>query len=157
MWFDSMHTMNYDVCRTGWIGDYVDPFSFLGIFITGGGNNDCGFANPAVRRPDCPLAHGRPTAPERKELLQQAETILLDEAPVAPIFYYARVYLKQTSVQGLVSPTCWIATCPSLFRLMKTRRTGFKKVAAGRHASSRAAKGRHGRIQRGHTIRESRD
>ena len=99
VWLDSMHTLNYDVCRAGWIGDYVDPFSFLGIFVTGGGNNDCGFANS---RYDDLIARSRTagTAPARKELLQQAEAILLDEAPVAPIFFYARVYLKQTSVRG---------------------------------------------------------
>ncbi len=99
VWFDSMHTLNYEVCRAGWIGDYVDPFSFLGIFVTGGGNNDCGFANGQY---DDLIARSRTSAsaPERRELLQQAEAILLDEAPVAPIFFYARVYLKQTSVKG---------------------------------------------------------
>ena len=125
VWFDSMHTMNYDVCRTGWIGDYVDPFSFLGIFITGGGNNDCGFANPAY---DDFIARSRTaaTGPERKELLQQAETLLLDEAPVAPIFYYARVYLKQTSVRGWY-PNVLDRHMPQFISLDENAPNGFKK------------------------------
>ena len=125
VWFDSMHTMNYDVTRTGWIGDYVDPFSFLGIFITGGGNNDCGFADP---RYDDLINRSRAaaTAPERKELLQQAETILLDEAPVAPIYYYARVYLKQTSVQGWF-PNVLDRHMPKFIWLDPDAPNGFKK------------------------------
>ncbi len=125
VWFDSMHTMNYTVCRTGWIGDYVDPFSFLGIFITGGGNNDCGFANPQY---DDLIARSRTaaTSPERKELLQQAETILLDAAPVAPIFYYARVYLKQTSVQGWY-PNVLDRHMPKFIYLDENAPDGFKK------------------------------
>lgn len=127
VWFDSMHTMNYDVCRTGWIGDYVDAFSFLGIFITGGGNNDCGFANPQY---DDLIACSRTaaTGPERRELLQQAETILLDEAPVAPIFYYARVYLKQTSVKGWY-PNVLDRHMPKFIYLEETSPNGSKKEA----------------------------
>ena len=126
VWFDSMHTMNYDVCRTGWIGDYVDPFSFLGIFVTGGGNNDCGFANPPY---DDLIARSRTaaTAPERKELLQQAETILLDEAPVAPIFYYARIYLKQPSVRGWF-PNVLDRHMPKFIYLDESAATGSKEV-----------------------------
>ncbi len=125
VWFDSMHTLNYDVCRAGWIGDYVDPFSFLGIFITGGGNNDCGFANPPY---DDLIARSRTaaTGPERKELLQQAEAILLDESPVAPIFFYARVYLKQTSVKGWY-PNVLDRHMPKFIYLEENAPTGSKK------------------------------
>ena len=41
---------------------------------------------------------GDPTA--RLESLQKAEAILLDEAPVIPLYFWTRVYLLAPSVQG---------------------------------------------------------
>lgn len=35
----------YQIARHGWIGDYSDPMTFLDMWVTGGGNNDCGFSN----------------------------------------------------------------------------------------------------------------
>ena len=46
VYLDSQDNMNYDVSRRGWIGDYVDPNSFLDMMITGGGNNKTGFSDP---------------------------------------------------------------------------------------------------------------
>ena len=37
--------LDYDIARAGWIGDYVDPMTFMDMFITGGGNNNTGFSN----------------------------------------------------------------------------------------------------------------
>ncbi len=37
--------LEYDIARAGWIGDYVDPMTFMDMFITGGGNNNTGFSN----------------------------------------------------------------------------------------------------------------
>ena len=44
-----------------------------------------------------------PGPPERLEDFQQAERILLDEAPIAPVFFYTNVYLLQPSVKGWYS------------------------------------------------------
>lgn len=32
---------NYDVARNGWLADYNDPISFLDLWVTASGNNDC--------------------------------------------------------------------------------------------------------------------
>ena len=52
--------------------------------VTGDGNNDTGFSNPEYDRL---IALSRQTADPagRRALLQQAETLLLDEAPVRPL------------------------------------------------------------------------
>ena len=99
VYLDSMYTLNYTTSRAGWIGDYLDPYTFLGLMVTGNGNNDTGFSNPEYDRL---IALSRQTADPagRRALLQQAETLLLAEAPVAPIYFYTRVYLKQPSVKG---------------------------------------------------------
>ena len=38
--------MNYDMARAGWIGDYLDPNTFLNLWVTDGGNNQTGYGNP---------------------------------------------------------------------------------------------------------------
>jgi ABC-type oligopeptide transport system substrate-binding subunit len=37
---------DYDLARAGWIGDYVDPNTFLDLFVTNGGNNQTGWSSP---------------------------------------------------------------------------------------------------------------
>jgi oligopeptide transport system substrate-binding protein len=43
----SMRAGDYDIGRAGWIGDYLDPNTFLDIWITDGGNNQTGWGDPA--------------------------------------------------------------------------------------------------------------
>ena len=38
----------YQIARHGWVADYIDPMTFLDLFVTGGGNNDTGFSNAGI-------------------------------------------------------------------------------------------------------------
>lgn len=99
VYLDSQSQLDYDISRAGWIGDYVHPTSFLDIFTSGNGNNDTGWSNAQY---DGLIGRARVAASEaeRMQLLQQAETLLLDEMPIVPIYWYTRVYLKDSRVQG---------------------------------------------------------
>jgi oligopeptide transport system substrate-binding protein len=99
VYLDSMTNLDYCAARSGWIGDYVDPYSFLGIMTTGNGNNRTGFASPEYDRL---MAASRAALnqTERFGYLQKAEAILNDEVPILPIYFYTRVYLKQPGVKG---------------------------------------------------------
>jgi oligopeptide transport system substrate-binding protein len=44
-YLQSTRSMNYDLSRGGWVGDYEDPNTFLDIWITNGGNNQTGWSN----------------------------------------------------------------------------------------------------------------
>jgi oligopeptide transport system substrate-binding protein len=37
---------DYDLARATWIGDYLDPNTFLDMWVTNGGNNQTGFSSP---------------------------------------------------------------------------------------------------------------
>ena len=101
VYLDSQHALNYQASRSAWIGDYPDPFTFLGIFVSTGEQNNTGWKNPEYDRL---LAHSLAAGPtERLADFQQAERILLDEAPIAPVFFYTNVYLLQPSVKGWYS------------------------------------------------------
>jgi len=99
VYIDNQRTLNYEVGRYAWIGDYVDPNSFLDMFLSGGGNNQTGWSNKEYDRL---LAEAGQTGDpqQRYELFQQAEAILLDEAPLIPVYHYTHPYLLQPAVQG---------------------------------------------------------
>ena len=54
-----MSSLDYDLCRSSWVGDYNDPNTFLDMFVTDGGNNRTGWSNARLRR-----AHRRTPARE---------------------------------------------------------------------------------------------
>jgi oligopeptide transport system substrate-binding protein len=99
VYLDSQHTLNYQLCRAAWIADYVDPNSFLDMWLTGGGNNDTGWSNAEYDRLIAQAA--RESNPERRsEIFQRAEALLLDELPLIPIYFYTRVGLRRPEVKG---------------------------------------------------------
>jgi oligopeptide transport system substrate-binding protein len=99
VYLDSRNALDYQIARAGWIGDYVYPMTFLDMYVSGGGNNNTGFANP---RYDQLIRDARtaPTAERRLALMHDAEAILLDEMPIIPIYWYTSTYLKDPRVKG---------------------------------------------------------
>ncbi len=45
MYQASTLALDYDMARAGWIGDYLDPNTFLDMWITNGGNNQTGWSS----------------------------------------------------------------------------------------------------------------
>jgi oligopeptide transport system substrate-binding protein len=98
-WYQNQQNLNYTLSGAGWIGDFVDPVTFLDLFVSGGGNNWTGWSSAAYD--DLIAQAGRATDPAaRFEYFQQAEALLLAEAPVAPIFLGVRTYLIHPAVRG---------------------------------------------------------
>lgn len=90
---------NFDVFMLGWIGDYMDPRTFLKIMRTGDGNNRTGFANPQfdelIARSDAAA-----TPAERFALLAEAEEILMYEMPIIPMNWTNNLFLLHPDVHG---------------------------------------------------------
>lgn len=101
VYLESQNSMNYTISRRGWIGDYVDPNTFLGMYTTGGGNNNTGFANPRYDEIIMEAAPKAKTREERYELFYEAETILMNEMPILPIYIYQTKQLIHPSVKGM--------------------------------------------------------
>ena len=99
VWLNDERQLNYDISYAHWIGDYVDPSTYLELFTSDGGNNSTGWANAAYDR--LTTAAGAEQDPARRnELYQQAEAILLREAPIAPLFFNTRVFLCHPAVRN---------------------------------------------------------
>ena len=85
---------------TLWGADYMDPFTFLGIFSTPGGVNGTGWFDPKyVAMLD--EANSTVDHVKRYELLAKAEKYLLDAQPVIPIETFAVNWLKKPYVKGM--------------------------------------------------------
>lgn len=89
---------NYTVARHGWIGDYVDPMTFLDMWITASGNNDAKFSNPKY---DELISKAKSTlGKERDDAMLEAQAILMEELPVMPIYYYTNAILMRSTVKN---------------------------------------------------------
>lgn len=91
---------DYQIARHGWIGDYVDPMTFLDLCVTKGGNNDCGFSNAEYDKL-INEAKVETDVEKRSEMLRKAEDILMDEMPILPIYYYTTVTAANENVKGV--------------------------------------------------------
>ena len=83
-----------------WSADYMDPFTFLGLFSTAGGSNGSGWFDPKYA---AMLNEANRTLDPQKryELLAKAEKFLLDNQPVIPIETFAVNWLKKPYVKGM--------------------------------------------------------
>jgi ABC-type oligopeptide transport system substrate-binding subunit len=92
--------LEYDVARRSWIGDYLDPNTFLATLATGDGNNRTGWSS--ARYDDLLRRASRELDPARRfALLEQAEALALDEAPFLPIYHYSTNELVKPWVRGI--------------------------------------------------------
>jgi oligopeptide transport system substrate-binding protein len=95
----SRKKQDFDIVRAAWIGDYDDANTFLGLATSNNGNNHSGWGN-AEYDALIDRATKEQTPAARFADFQQAESILLDEMPFLPIYFYVRSLLINESVQG---------------------------------------------------------
>ena len=87
-----------EVFRGGWIADYADPASFLDLFISDSTLNTTFYANPEF---DQTMASTHLTSGSaRMELLRKAESVLIQDMPVIPLYYYVSRHLVNTRITG---------------------------------------------------------
>jgi oligopeptide transport system substrate-binding protein len=88
------------IARSGWVGDYMDPYTFLDLFTTKTGDNGTGWYDldyvAAVR-----AANREPDPAKRYQLLARAEKILLDAQPVIPLGTSSTNWMKKPYVKGM--------------------------------------------------------
>jgi oligopeptide transport system substrate-binding protein len=95
----NQRSLNYDISRLGWIGDYPDPNTFLDMFITGSDNNRTGWSSPKYDRLIADAAKETDVA-KRLVMLHDAERILMDELPILPFYFYVSKNMVKPYVRG---------------------------------------------------------
>jgi len=90
----------YQVAQTGWGADYNDPMTFMGLFVSGDGNNSAFFSDSKYDEL-VKEASVESDMEKRLNMFKEAEKILIaDKAGIAPLTFNATNYL-QGYVKGL--------------------------------------------------------
>lgn len=100
----SLSSLDYDLCRSSWVGDYADPNTFMDMFVTDGGNNRTGWSNA---RYDQAIAEaGRELDPQKRfAIFREAERIMIsEEAPICPLYYYVGIQFYDAERLGGIEP-----------------------------------------------------
>ncbi|GAA0086353.1 peptide ABC transporter substrate-binding protein [Clostridium sp. CTA-7] len=90
----------YQIARHGWLGDYVDPMTFLDLWVTGGGNNDAGYSNPKYDEL-VNAAKAEADADKRWDIMKQAEDVLMEDMPIIPLYFYNKATGAKPEVKGV--------------------------------------------------------
>lgn len=104
-YLSKLNRMDYQLARSGWIGEFSDPVSFLNPYrqkeVSGeGGCNETGWEHPlyqALLR----TASYETNSNYRFFLLKQAEEIFIDEMPIIPLYYIVYSYVKKPHVKDV--------------------------------------------------------
>lgn len=96
--------INFQMFDIGWSADYVDPQNFFGILFRGGSlNNWSGYDNPQVNQL-IDQASLETNLEKRISDYQQAEELILKDAPVMPLTYGRDYWLTKPYVKGVFYP-----------------------------------------------------
>jgi oligopeptide transport system substrate-binding protein len=100
VYLESRKRGDFQIARASWMGDYVDPMTFLDVWTSENGNNYSGWSNAHY---DKLIDQAKVTtnAKTRLKLLHEAEKLLMEEMPIIPIYYYTRPYLFSKWARGV--------------------------------------------------------
>jgi oligopeptide transport system substrate-binding protein len=90
---------DFQLARAVWIGDYLEPSTFLNIWTTGSGNNYGGWSSPSY---DALMSTALEMADrdQRMRRYALAERTLVAEQVVIPLYFYVTAYLIDPAVKG---------------------------------------------------------
>ena len=102
-YLDSRDEGNFDISRGGWGGDYVDPLTFLSLFVKDGPFNNGKWENEKFNR----LLQEAETkqGDARLKMMREAEMELIRDAGVMPFYYYVTRNWIDTDMWGGWYPT----------------------------------------------------
>ena len=100
VWLERRSALQYKgVCERGWVGDYLDPNTFLEGFLsgpnfTGTGWSDSGYDTKVAE------ANAAPGNADRLWKLAECERHLLRAMPILPLYHNVLSYLQKPYVRG---------------------------------------------------------
>jgi oligopeptide transport system substrate-binding protein len=91
---------DFEVARMGWIGSFPSPSEMMRIFLCGAPNNRTRWCHPDFERY---YEEGLLQAQHQKRLdyMRKAEEVLLQDAPIIPLYVYTQKHLQKPYVRDL--------------------------------------------------------
>ena len=94
--------MNFKgLARRGWIGDYVDPNSFLDVMTSASDNNGTGFADPKYDQM-LRAANAEIDDAKRMKMLSEAESYMMKQQPIIPLYVGTSSFMRKPYVKNLL-------------------------------------------------------
>lgn len=90
---------DFQLLRSSWVADYDAPETYLTLFTSDSDQNFTGWSDPEYDRLISRASRTADTA-ARFDLLRQAETRLLEAAPILPLYVNTHIYLIHPAVRG---------------------------------------------------------
>jgi len=94
---------DYHISRAGWIGDYMDPITFLELWWSKSSFNDVNYDNPEYDRL-IEIAKNSSDPKERFDAMREAEKILMEDMPIIPVYFYTQPYAQKPYLKGVYKP-----------------------------------------------------
>jgi len=100
--YQSYRLRDFEVADAAWIADYNDAMSFLYLQQSATGAQNYGDYNNPQYDALLKAADNEVDGLKRAEILRKAEAIMLDDAPIAPIYFYVNKNLVSPQITGWV-------------------------------------------------------
>jgi oligopeptide transport system substrate-binding protein len=93
---------DFDIVFSGWGADYNDPMTFLDLFLTESGFNNAKWSN-ADYDAAIKFSKSATDVTARMQKMLDAEKTLMEELPIAPVYFRGGAYVTRPYVKGLVT------------------------------------------------------
>ncbi|UUZ81398.1 peptide ABC transporter substrate-binding protein [Paenibacillus sp. P26] len=98
---DEQKKLQLQLSRSSFLPDFADPINFLDGFQSTNPFSRTGWVNPQYDKL-IKDAYNEPDEAKRFKMMHDAEKILMDEAPILPLYFYNTAYLQSDKVEGVV-------------------------------------------------------
>lgn len=93
VFFSRIAKQDYEIAFGDWVGDFADPINFLEVFKSKESSNTCWENEQYISLLDQSALESNPE--KRNELLASAESILMAEMPIIPLYHRNMWYMVQ--------------------------------------------------------------
>ena len=100
--YNYLRTGDFQVGDAGWIADFNDASNFLFLFETSSGGLNYGRYSNNIFDNLMSKAKNEINVLERSKILKQAEVILMNDMPLAPILFGISRHLVQEDIEGWI-------------------------------------------------------
>ena len=100
VFLETKRRKDFDIAREAWILDFNDAAGILELFITNGAMNYTSYSNPKFDEAMKNAAHEINHA-DRIKYLHEAESILMEDMPVVPIYFSSASVMQSKRVKNI--------------------------------------------------------